>query len=278
MYYEFSFEIAADLNDYLIAVLNNLDFESMWEEENSLKAYIDLPENNSREILAQIHAHQGLEQVKLLAVNLMSDKNWNEEWEANYPPVEVDNAIQILAPFHKVEKKSPYILYIEPRMAFGTGHHATTSQMLREMLNIPFAQKKVLDYGCGSGVLAIMAEKLGARQILAIDIDEWSFLNTQDNIKANDCHHIVPQQGGLESVESLQHFDIILANINRNVILASLESLYEMLSPQGILLVSGILQTDKSKVVQYAESIGFALKNETQQENWQMLRFIKIDK
>ena len=183
-------------------------------------------------------------------------QNWNQVWEGNFSPVELGNWGIVRATFHPPRPDLEHDLVIEPRMAFGTGHHATTKLMMLRMKEMDFTGCKVLDFGCGTGILAILAEKLGAPDIEAIDTDEWAFENAQANATLNGCHRIGVQQGSIDTVPGGTRYHIILANINRNVLVECMAEMADRLVPGGTLLLSGILAGDAPQVIEAASGRG----------------------
>jgi ribosomal protein L11 methyltransferase len=199
------------------------------------------------------------------SVSIINNRNWNAEWEAGFQPVQVDDFCCVRAGFHPPAGGVQFDVVITPQMSFGTGHHATTFLMLQAMRTLEWKDKNVADFGTGTGVLAILAEKLGASSVLAIDIDEWSISNAADNFVVNDCRRV-----RLEMADRLpdQEFDIILANINRNVILQQLPSLRRQLAPDGKVLFSGLLEADQPIVLEAAGQAGLKLEEEREKDSW----------
>src|SRR5690606_20374736 len=171
-------------------------------------------------------------------------QNWNEEWEKNYEPIIVDDKCLIRASFHNLDKKYPYEIIITPKMSFGTGHHQTTYLMIKSQLDIDHEGKRVLDAGCGTAILSIMASKRGAKEVEAFDIDEWSITNGNENCEVNSCTNIRLQQGTITEVEIHGEFDVVLANINKNVLLDEIKIYQQYLNKDGLLLLSGFFTTD----------------------------------
>jgi ribosomal protein L11 methyltransferase len=193
------------------------------------------------------------------------DQNWNAVWESNFEPVLVDNFCAIRANFHEPITTVQHEIVITPKMSFGTGHHATTYQVIKAMQGFNFKQKKVCDFGTGTGVLAILAEQLGAVQVIAIDNDDWSIENAKENIAINHCHRI----NLLKNEQVVDNeYDIILANINRNVLLANMPQFYQLLRNDGMLLLSGILQEDLEAITASLRANGFTLTTYTEKNNW----------
>jgi ribosomal protein L11 methyltransferase len=258
-------------DDGLMALLSLLPFESFEEtDESRMVCYIQESEYTTE--------HQQAIEVYLdmfsasYTKELILPKNWNAEWESNFNPVEVDDFCRIRADFHESVNDFDFELMINPKMAFGTGHHETTHMMIQSMRYLDFSDKKVFDYGCGTGVLAILASKLGANIIDAIDIENESYLNTIENCNINDVSniHVACSEIGLLAGNI---YDIILANINRQVLLTTSLDLAKMLNDNGILLISGILEQDKDKVLDNYLKAGFLLEKVNQRGKWLCIKF-----
>jgi ribosomal protein L11 methyltransferase len=205
----------------------------------------------------------------------LEEKNWNEEWERNFSPVQVDDFCYIRADFHPENSTDQHEIIITPKMSFGTGHHATTQMMINLMRNINFEGKKVFDFGTGTGILAILAELLGASTIFAVDYDIWSYENALENCSRNHTKKIQLMQGTIEDVKDTG-FDIILANINRNILLQYMSSMAEMLAPNGILLLSGILGgEDEPAILHAATDQGLNLVQVITKDKWAAIQFQK---
>lgn len=208
------------------------------------------------------------------STEVLKDKNWNEEWEKNFHPVMIADQCHIRAPFHPKLENIPFEIIIEPKMAFGTGHHETTSLMIEQMLQLELTGKQVLDMGCGTGVLAIMASKLGANHIVAVDIDEWAFNSTIENCKVNGITNVEAYQGDINLIEN-KPFDVILANINRNILLAQMSHYAASLKSGGQLLLSGIYTSDLEVITLSATKNGFGFIVSKEKNNWIAASFIK---
>ena len=257
--------ITTEQSDMLVAELSQQNFEGFEEDETSLKAFI--PEKDfDEEVLNEIASLHKLSFQK----TIIEETNWNQVWESNFEPVIVDDFVSVRAEFHEPEKNTEHEIIITPKMSFGTGHHATTYMMIRQMRDIDFKDKRVFDFGTGTGVLAILAEKLGAKEVLATDNDEWSINNATENIERNNCSKINVQLSSVVPAE--KKFNIILANINKNVILENLSSLKNQLSPMGILLLSGLLIEDKEDIVNATEKLKFKVFNIIERNNWLSIR------
>jgi ribosomal protein L11 methyltransferase len=249
-------------SEQLIALLSEQGFDGFIEEGVSLIAFI--PE----ERFSQQEFETILEKFAVLAYSKTTIKNinWNKKWEEEFEPVIVDHFAGIRAHFHKPLKKIKHEIIITPKMSFGTGHHATTYMMIQLMKDLEFTGKTVLDFGTGTGVLAILAEKMGAKKIKAIDNDEWSITNAAENAEQNNCALINLQQD--TAVSDKEQFDIILANINLNVILANMASIGTACNTPGKVLLSGFLHTDEPAILQAAFKAGFRKKTILNKKEW----------
>jgi ribosomal protein L11 methyltransferase len=257
-------DINTAVNELLIASLeeSSTGFE---EGENFLKAYFDEDDFNENAII-ELAGENKLRYKK----KIIEKTNWNKVWESNFQPVIVDDFAAVRADFHQPITTVLHEIIITPKMSFGTGHHATTYMMMEQMKDIDFTNKTVFDFGTGTGILAILAEKLGASSIVAIDVDGWSIENTKENIEKNHCAKI---EVSLSSVIPTQQFEIILANINRNVILDYLPQLKKAIVPKGYILLSGLLATDEQDIVKACEALNWQLLKQKQKNNWISLLF-----
>lgn len=259
---EFS-NITQDQNDQLIAQLSEIGFEGFEEEEKRLKAFIGAGDYNEA-------ALKEVAGVITFSKTMIEETNWNQLWESSFDPVLVDDFVAIRADFHQPINTVQWEIVITPKMSFGTGHHATTYLMMQQMRGIDFTGKAVLDFGTGTGVLAILAEKLGAHSVLAIDNDDWSIANAEENIIRNNCNRITLQLANTAAVKG--HYDIILANINKNVILDNMETLARRLNPQGLLILSGLLVEDKEDVLAKSSLYSLNLMEKMERHNWLLLK------
>lgn len=260
--------------EILIARLSAIGFESFEEQTDSLIAYIPEKEYVKEELLGIDYCLE-CENTGKLNVELIPDKNWNEVWESNYPPVTIANRCYVRAPFHDSLPSIDYEIVIQPKMAFGTAHHETTSLMLELILENNFINKKVLDMGCGTGVLAIMASMKGAKTVTAIDIDRWSYENTSENIDINNISNIKVIEGGVEFVAETDDYDVILANINKNILLRDIKYYAKALLEGGYIYFSGFYTNDLSDIEVEAGKCGLKLVNDLENNNWTAAVFKK---
>ena len=253
------------VSELLIAALSDFPFYSFVEEENKLQAYINAEDwtDDLRRTLSMLDLVKTFDyQVEFLPYT-----NWNAVWESNFQAIEVPGFCGVRASFHRSFEDVKHEIIIDPEMAFGTGHHETTFMMMQLMESLDFEGKKVFDYGCGTGILAILADKMGAKPIEAVDIEQPAYENTINNAQKNGAKNIKAIHGTLENVSG-KDFQIILANINRNVILSSLSTLNLKLTEGGLILLSGILQVDFEKVKLAAEQEGFIYKKHLSKGDW----------
>lgn len=267
-YIAITIRAAAAQTDLLIAQLSELKYEGFEEQPDALIAYIPAADFDEAALREQLEAH-GVTYTK----ETIQPVNWNAVWESNFQPVQVDSFCGIRAEFHPPFDPQPeYEIIITPKMAFGTGHHATTASMIKLMEQLDFKGKRVFDFGTGTGILAILAEMMGAAAIDAIDYDEWSVNNTLENIAANGMSKVkVWQADNLDAITG--KYDILLANINYNILMKFMGDMYRLLVPGGKLLLSGILPTDEENITAAAVSAGFTREGRIEKDNWLALRF-----
>lgn len=261
-------------NEIVIAELGELGFESFAENEEGLKAYIQEDLYN-KEVINKLSNLDFGEAISFnFESHFIADQNWNTEWEKNFEPLLVADICYIRAPFHVSNPEVKYEIVIEPKMSFGTGHHATTTLMMQEMTNVDFNGASVLDMGCGTGILAILASKMGADKIKAIDIEEWAYKNALENVERNDAGNISVFEGSIEQI-GREQFDVILANINRNVLLEQIEIYSSALKSNGVLLMSGFLTEDRKIIKERAALNGLLFVSDETEKNWVAARFRK---
>lgn len=265
----FKIEPVEPWQEILLAHLGELPYDSFVEEKDGLKAYILEKEFDASE-LDQICTALSAEISYTSAI--VKQQNWNAKWESDFQPVKVGSVCGIRADFHEplgVEHE----IVITPKMSFGTGHHATTFGMVEQMLKMDFRNKRILDMGCGTAVLAILAEKLGAAEVQGIDIDEWAYNNALDNLAMNQSQNIQIAIGGAEQIQP--PFDGILANINRNVLLNDMPVYTDALKEGGFILFSGFYTEDLALMQEKAVTCGLSYVQHTSKDNWVAAQFIK---
>lgn len=262
------------LRDVLAAQLGEIGFESFLETETGIEAFI--PTVNYHED-ALIEVFKSFDEEFFFEVHceIIKSRNWNEVWEKNYfKPLVINNECVIRAPFHTEYPKAKYEIIIEPNMAFGTGNHETTTMMVETILENDMNGKNVLDMGCGTGILGILASMKGAKKVTAIDIDEWSFTGATENAALNKIENMVVKQGDA-SLLGNEKFDIILANIHKNVLMNDLPSYSDVLLPGGMLVMSGFYTEDIPDIKSKAESVGMKDEGFKTKNNWVAYRFLK---
>lgn len=258
-----------ELREILIAQLSQIGFES-FEEEQTLNAYISedkFPKAELDDLIQLFHLSY--------TSQVIPHKNWNEEWEKNFQPVQVDDFCSVRAAFHPPNDQVQFDIVITPKMSFGTGHHATTFLMMQLMSGISFTGRSVFDFGTGTGILAILAEKLGAEKVLGMDIDEWSIINAKENAEMNESGRITLLQSG--NIQTGNAFDIVLANINRNVILDHLPVLVSQLNANGTVLLSGLLEEDFPIVDEKAQKLGLNLIGKREKNGWIAIKYLNLN-
>ncbi len=267
-YLEYSFTSADEQTaEILMALLSEKGFDTFEQNVNQLSAYIEEEKN----MIADMETYLADLQQKFIftwSQKMFEDKNWNEEWEKNFHPITVADTCLIRAPFHPENKDIEYEILIEPRMSFGTGHHESTYLLVEEMLGLNFENKLVCDAGCGTGVLAIFAIKKNARHVFAVDNNEWAYQNTLDNIKLNDIYDQISVELGEIDLMDGKQFDIILANINKPIIIDNIPLFFRTLNKGGLLIVSGILENDINDVIKEANNYFFNLISTRSKNDW----------
>jgi ribosomal protein L11 methyltransferase len=272
MYYtQLSVTCPTDYTDILIAELSEAGFDTFQENADGFDAYVE-DDNFSNEIIDDVKSRYASVSPLVFSFQKIEKKNWNEEWEKNYEPIDVDGKCLIRAHFHKAAKAYPFEIIITPKMSFGTGHHQTTYLMIKNQILIDHKEKRVMDAGCGTTILAIMASKLGATEVDAFDIDEWSVVNGEENKELNNTKNIRIQQGKILEVELCGKFDIILANINKNVLLDEIKTYATFLKPHGKLLLSGFYTHDIDDLKTEALKYNLHEVTRDERETWACLQ------
>ncbi len=272
-YIEITFQNSPEQNELLIALLSEEEYESFEETETGVKAYIPSLKFSKEKVEEVVSTLRNSGNISFTQALIM-DQNWNALWERNFEPVLIGDLVYVRAPFHPENSGIKYEIVIEPKMSFGTGHHATTSLMMEEMLKMELVNEIVLDMGCGSGILAILAAKMGAKNILAIDIEEWAFKNAFENCMRNQSQHIIVQKGDANLIRG-KAFDVILANINRNILLDDMEAYTIALKNEGHLLVSGFITDDLEKMMEAGKKFNLSLKNHNSKNQWVLIHLQK---
>ncbi len=260
-------------NDLMVALLSGLTFDSFEELDNAIVAYIheDLWNDEFKQQLQELCVKYKID----FEQESIKDRNWNLEWEQNFKPVEINDFCLVRANFHsdKDDSKYKYVLKINPEMTFGTGHHETTVMMIELMSNISCQGSKVFDYGSGTGILAILAEKMGASELLAVDNDELAVQNIKDNSALNECNKIESKYGETAEVGRFT-YDLVLANINRNILEQEVVNLSLSLKKGGFLILSGILKTDEERIISLYENNSMKLINKMEMGKWVGIKFV----
>jgi len=258
-----------DDNGVLIASLTSLGFDGFLEEEDTLKAYIpevDFDNNELNLLLSNFNL--------TYLFSVIKEQNWNQVWESNFSPVTIDDFVGIRAFFHEPLIGFQHELLITPKMSFGTGHHATTFSVIQLMRDLNFKNKNVFDFGTGTGVLAILAERLGAKHVLAVDNDTWCIENASENINVNNCKVIKIEE--VSSINAEWKFNIVIANINRHIIEANMNDMQFILEKGGDLILSGLLTSDETDIVNLASTVGFSKVKTLSKDGWIAIHLVKM--
>lgn len=259
-------------SEILIAELGELPFDSFEETENGVSAYI-LKEFWNEQILEDVQILGSEEFTITYTFEEIETVNWNEEWEKNFEAIDVDGICQIRAPFHP-KTDAQYDIVIEPKMSFGTGHHETTFMMAQHILAMDVAGMKTLDMGCGTAILAILAEMKGAQPVDAIDIDNWCYLNSIENAERNNCKHISVYEGDASLLNQGQKYDLIIANINRNILLNDMAAYVNCMNPNATLLLSGFYTEDIPFIDACCVELGLKMEKKLERNNWVSLKYV----
>ncbi|MGI4883834.1 MAG: 50S ribosomal protein L11 methyltransferase [Janthinobacterium lividum] len=271
---ELTVEAPRELADILVAELGEVGFDTFEDNDAGFCAYTTeaaFDPDGVAEIMARYEALGELSH----AHRVITRQNWNAEWEKNFQPLVIAGRVSVRAPFHPKPAGVDYDIVIMPRMSFGTGHHETTALMIENQLDIDHRGLRVLDMGCGTGILAIMAELLGARQVLAVDVEPWTVENAADNAAENQCRTIECRLGGVEVLAGEAPFDLILANINRNVLLEDMHAYAALLPPGKPILFSGFYEGDLDKIKNEATRQGLVYQRHRTLRSWVSALFVK---
>lgn len=270
--YSFTSTVSDIQHDMLTTMLVDLGFDSFMDDDMGLKAYCSSENRDDRAVeeLLRMDAFNG---IRLLAVEEMPDKDWNELWEASYQPVIVNERCRVRAPFHEPDPSFEFDLVIEPKMSFGTANHETTAQIITMMLETDFQGKEVLDMGSGTAVLAIFAKKLGAARTVAIDNDEWAYRNAFTNVALNGVDDIEIVLGDASAIKG--EYDIVLANINRNILLRDMYRYVDAMRPQAHIFFSGFYEEDLASIKEEAARLGLRYARHHSKNRWVAAEFVK---
>jgi len=264
-----------ETKDIIITELMDYSFESFVDTDEGVNGYIPSKDFDFSKINEQELCNKPNFAISL-SYNVIPDQNWNEVWEKNYfSPIIISDKCLIKGPFHEIDTKAEYTIVIEPKMSFGTGHHATTSQMIGAILELNMSGKKVLDMGCGTGVLAILSSMMGAAEIWAVDIDEWAYNNSIENAMKNNAENISVIRGDVKVLNN-NTFDYIFANINRNILLEDVKHYATALKNKGKLIISGFYEEDVEILRVEAEKQGLKYQKQSAKNNWTVVVFDKM--
>lgn len=271
--YTFKLKDSEDFHqDLLINSLAEIGFETFEDMDKGFKAYIQENDETDDKIRAVADSYSGMFSF-IFKARTIPHQNWNEVWERNFEPLRINDRCYIRATFHTPHPEFEFEIVVDPKMAFGTGHHQTTALMMEFMMETDFSDKKVLDMGCGTGILAILASKMGASEIIAVDYDQICFESTIENSSLNKVSNILPLCGSKEVIPE-EKFDIILANINRNILLDQIDRYAEVLSPGGIIFFSGFYEDpDLNFITEKSKNLGLKYISHRTKNNWVAAQF-----
>lgn len=255
-----------------MAQLAEIGYESFEETDTGVKAFIPTDQWDEEQLKGIQILNEGFFLISYSSRNI-EEQNWNQVWESNYDPVTIAGRVTIRASFHEPDPNVDYELLIDPKMSFGTAHHETTAQIISQLLEENLVDKTLLDMGAGTAVLAILAQRLGARKVVAIDNDPNAVENARENVLKNKCHKIDVHLGTAETIKG--QFDVILANINKNILLADMSTYEHRMNPGGVILLSGFYKDDLEDLIHAARKYGLDFDSSTELNAWVMARFIK---
>ena len=271
--YHFTIEPLELGSEILIAELGETAFESFIETETGVSAFVQ-KDLWTEDILNDIYILENPEFKINYTFEEIEQVNWNEEWEKNFSPIDVDGICHVRAPFHE-PTNATFEIVIEPKMSFGTGHHETTHMVIQHLLELELTNKKTMDMGCGTAILAILAEMKGAQPIDAVDIDNWCYLNSIENAERNNCKHISVYEGDASWLNQGQKYDLFIANINRNISLNDMASYVNCMNVNATLLLSGFYTEDIPAIQKCCENLGLTYLSKKERNNWVALKFEK---
>lgn len=264
-----------ELADILVAELAEVGYDTFEDNDEGFCAYIGEADFNHDAVAEVMARYSGIGTLDY-SHRVITRQNWNEEWEKNFQPLIIAEKVSVRAPFHPKPEPIDYDIVIMPRMSFGTGHHETTALMIENQLGVDHSGKRVLDMGCGTGILAIMAAQLGAREVLAVDVEPWTVENAADNAAENHCTNIECRLGGAEVLEGEAPFDLILTNINRNVLLEDMTVYATLLPTGGPIIFSGFYQEDLALIEEEAKKHKLIFQSHRTKNNWVSAVFTKV--
>ena len=275
MYYS-RLQVVCDpgFSEILMAEIAETGFDTFMENEKGFEAFAEQGNYDKQKLQVVKDKYSALTPI-VFYQDRIEKKNWNEEWENNYEPIIVEEKCIIRAGFHKPQKSYPHEIIITPKMSFGTGHHQTTYLMIKAQMEVDHLNKRVMDAGTGTAVLAIMASKLGAQKVEAFDIDEWSVINGKENTEINRCSNVIIRQGKISDLTFDENFDIVLANINKNILLDEMHQYSAYLKPKGQLLLSGFYEKDIPDLLTEAHRYSLEQVRTDVRENWASLLLAK---
>jgi ribosomal protein L11 methyltransferase len=271
---ELQIQTSGELSDILIAELGEMGFDTFQETEEGFNAYIgkaDFKEALVKDII-QKYSFLGIARYE---IHEIARENWNQTWESNYHPIEIPGRCRVRASFHQPDPSFPLEIVINPKMSFGTGHHSTTYLMMDLLLDTNLKGKDVIDFGTGTGILAILAKKLGASTVEATDIDDWCIENGMENFALNDCEGIKVMLGTVADVKKKDRYDVVIANINRNVLLEEMPAYSALLAPGGLLFLSGFYELDLPIISEKTSELGFEMLQHKVKDFWTAAIFEK---
>jgi ribosomal protein L11 methyltransferase len=264
-----------DFAEILMAEVAETGFDTFMETDDGFEAFVEEKKYDAS-ALASVQEKYNAQTPVVFSFDRIEKQNWNEEWEKNYEPINVEDQCLIRAEFHTPHKQYPYEIIITPKMSFGTGHHQTTYLMIKNQMKVDHRNKRIMDAGCGTAILSIMACKLRAKEVEAFDIDEWSVINGNENVQINGCNNINLQQGKITEVVLHGKFDIVLANINKNVLLDEISIYSTFLDHGGLLLLSGFYVHDIPDLLKEASLYGLKEVRKDERETWACLLLEKV--
>ncbi|KAA9325385.1 50S ribosomal protein L11 methyltransferase [Adhaeribacter soli] len=264
---EVAIQAPEDFTDILTAELSEVGYDTFLDTDKGFNAYITEDIFNENELKEVVEKYAGMAPISYETSKIVK-QNWNEEWEKNFEPLIIGNDVSVRASFHPKPENVTYDIVINPKMTFGTGHHETTTLMIENQLTVDHSGKRVLDMGTGTGILAIMACKLGAKEVVGVEIEDWSVENARENAEANDCPAITVHFGDVKVVENDEPYDIVLANINRNVLLADMQAYTKLLKAGGPLVLSGFYTEDLPVLQDEAKNCGLIFESHRTKNNW----------